>query len=177
MRLTDKVAIVTGASSGIGRASALLFAAQGARVIAADISDAGGEETVVAITAKKGEAIFIHTDVSRLPDVEHLVKVTMSRFSRIDVLFNVAGIFMKRTAVEHIEESLWDRIYSVNVKSVFLTTKMVVPQMKHNGSGVIINTASMTAVGPSRELSAYASSKGAGELHSPETDRYPDGAG
>jgi 3-oxoacyl-[acyl-carrier protein] reductase len=161
MRLSGKVAIVTGASSGIGRASALLFGAEGARVIAADIADAGGERTVADIVGKKGEAIFVHTDVSQAQDVEHLVKIATSRFSRIDVLFNVAGIFMKRTAVEHIEESLWDRIYAVNVKSVFLTARMVVPQMKLNGGGVIINTASMTAVEPSREVSAYASSKGA----------------
>ena len=161
MRLADKVAIVTGASSGIGRASAFLFAAEGARVVVADILDAGGEETVAAIVAKNGVAVFTHTDVSRLQDVEHLVKMTTSRFSRIDILFNVAGIFMKNTAVEDVEESLWDRIYSVNVKSVFMGAKFVVPEMKRSGGGVIINTASMTALGPSRGHSAYASSKGA----------------
>lgn len=161
MKLTSKVAIVTGAASGIGRASALLFAAEGARVVAADINDAGGQETVAAIAAHKGEAVFVHADVSQLRDVEHLVSAAAERFSRIDVLFNVAGVFMKHIPVEDVEESLWDRICSVNVKSVFLTTKMVFPHMKRNGGGVIINTASMTALGPSRELSAYASSKGA----------------
>jgi 3-oxoacyl-[acyl-carrier protein] reductase len=161
MRLSNKVAVITGASSGIGRASALLFAAEGARIVVADVADAGGQETVADILAQKGEAIFVRTDVSRLSDIENLVKTALDRFSRIDILFNVAGIFMRRTAVENIEESLWDRIYSVNVKSVFLTTKSVVPQMKRQGGGVIINTASMTALGPTRELSAYASSKGA----------------
>ena len=111
--------------------------------------------------AKNGEATFVHTDVSRASDMERLVKTAKNEFSRIDILFNVAGIFMKSTAVEDIEESLWDRIYSVNVKSVFLGAKFVVPDMKRNGGGVIISTASMTALGPSREHSAYASSKGA----------------
>jgi 3-oxoacyl-[acyl-carrier protein] reductase len=161
MRLSAKVAIITGASSGIGRASALLFAAEGARIVAADVADAGGQETVAAILAQKGEALFVHTDVSRLQDVQNLVKTAVNRFSRVDILFNVAGIFMRRTAVENIDESLWDRIYNVNVKSIFLTAKMVVPQMKRQGGGVIVNTASMTALGPTRELSAYASSKGA----------------
>ncbi len=161
MRLTNKVAIITGASSGIGKASALLFAAEGARVIVADINTAGGEETVADIIANRGEAFFVYTDVSRASDMERLVKMVQSRFSRIDILFNVAGIFMKGASIEDIEESLWDRIYSINVKSVFLGAKYVVPEMKRIGGGVIINTASMTALGPTREHSAYASSKGA----------------
>lgn len=161
MRLANKVAIITGAASGIGKASALLFAAESARVIVADINDAGGEKTAADITANHGEAFFVHTDVSRASDMERLVGIAQSRFSRIDILFNVAGIFMKGTAVEDIEESLWDRIYSTNVKSVFLGAKFVVPEMKRAGGGVIINTASMTALGPTREHSAYASSKGA----------------
>jgi 3-oxoacyl-[acyl-carrier protein] reductase len=161
MRLTDKVAIVTGAASGIGAASARLFAAEGARVVVADIDDAGGKQTVLEIAAKNGDAVFVHADVSRADDMERLVKTARAEFSRIDILFNVAGIFMKNTAVEDIEESLWDRIYSVNVKSVFLGVKFVVPEMKRNGGGVIISTASMTALGPSRGYSAYASSKGA----------------
>jgi 3-oxoacyl-[acyl-carrier protein] reductase len=161
MRLTDKVAIVTGASSGIGGASARMFAAEGARVIVADINDAAGKKTVLEIAAKKGDAVFVHTDVSRADDMERLVKTARNEFSRIDILCNVAGIFMKNTAVEDVEESLWDRVYSVNVKSVFLGAKFVVPEMKRSGGGVIINTASMTALGPSRGHSAYASSKGA----------------
>jgi 3-oxoacyl-[acyl-carrier protein] reductase len=161
MRLANKVAVVTGAASGIGRASALLFASEGARIVAVDIADTAGEETAAAITARGCEAIFVHADVSRLPDVERLVQTAAARFSRIDILFNVAGIFMKRTPIEDITESLWDRLYNVNVKSVFLTSKIVVPYMKLNGGGVILNTASMTAFGPARQLSAYASSKGA----------------
>jgi 3-oxoacyl-[acyl-carrier protein] reductase len=160
MKLAGRVAIVTGASSGIGRASALLFAAEGARVIAADVDDAGGKETVSAIARNGGEANFVYTDVSQAPDVERLVKTARERFSRIDILLNVAGIYMRRTAVESIEESLWDRIYGVNVKGAFLGARYVVPEMK-GGGGAIINIASMAAVRPSAGLSAYASSKGA----------------
>lgn len=161
MRLAGKVAIITGASSGIGRASAELFAAEGARVVAADVNAIGGSETVAAIEAKGGEAIFVETDVSQSAHIKRLMMATVGQFGRIDILFNVAGVFMKRTPVEDVEESLWDRIYSVNVKSVFLGAKFAVPEMKRNGGGTIISTASMTAIGPSREVSAYASSKGA----------------
>jgi 3-oxoacyl-[acyl-carrier protein] reductase len=161
MRLAGKVAIVTGAASGIGKASALLFGREGARVVASDMNSVGGEETAAAIEANGGKAVFVRADVSLASDMEGLVNAATSRFSRIDILFNVAGIFMNSTPVEDIEESLWDRIYRVNVKSVFLGAKFTVPEMKRIGGGRIINTASMTALSPSRELSAYASSKGA----------------
>ena len=161
MRLAHKVAIITGAGSGIGRASAYLFAKEGAKLAVADIDDAGGEETVATIKADGGEAIFVHTDVSIASEVEHLIEVTKNQFGKIDILFNNAGIFMKRAPVESIEESLWDRIHAVNVKSIFLATKYVVPEMKKAGGGVIINTASMLAVRPLKDFCAYASSKGA----------------
>jgi NAD(P)-dependent dehydrogenase (short-subunit alcohol dehydrogenase family) len=161
MRLTGKVAIVTGAASGIGAASARMFAAEGARVVVADINDVGGKQTVLEIAAMNGEALFVHADVSRAVDIERLIKTATDQFPRIDILFNVAGIFMKNTAVEDVDELLWDRIYNVNVKSVFMGAKLAVPVMKRSGGGVIINTASMTALGPSRGYSAYASSKGA----------------
>ena len=161
MKLAGRVAIVTGASSGIGRASALLFAAEGARVVVADVDGAGGRETVSAITHNGGEAVLIHTDVSRASDVERLAKAAKDRFSRIDILLNDAGIYMRRTAVESIDESLWDRVYDVNVKGAFLGSRFVVPEMKRVGGGAIVNIASMAALRPSAGLSAYASSKGA----------------
>ena len=145
-KLDNKVAMITGAGSGIGRASAYLFAREGANLIIADINDAGGEETVANIRSDSGEAIFIHTDVTMAYEVERLVKTAMGRFGKIDILYNNAGIFMGETAVEDIEESFWDRLYAVNVKSVFLMVKYVVPEMKRAGKGVIINTASSTAV-------------------------------
>ena len=161
MRLANKVAIITGAGSGIGRASAYLFAEEGSKLVVADINDAGGEETVATIKADGGEAIFVHTDVSIASEVEHLVKATKDRFGKIDILFNNAGILMRPTAVETIDESLWDHTYAVNVKSIFLGAKYVVPEMKKAGGGVIINTASISGVRPRTYISAYVSSKGA----------------
>jgi len=161
MRLVNKVVIITGAGSGIGRASAYLFAREGAKLVVADIDDAGGEETVATIKAGGGEAIFVHTDVSVASEVKHLVKVTKDKFGKIDILFNNAGTQMKRTAVENIDESLWDRIYAVNVKGVFLMTKYFVPEMKKAGGGVIINTASLFGVRPPKGTAAYSSTKGA----------------
>lgn len=161
MKLTDKVAIITGAASGMGRAMAILFAEEGARVVAADIDDTGGEETVNEINSANGEAIFIHTDISKPNEVENLVDAAMDKFSKIDILVNNAGIFMKMTPIEEIDESTWDRIYSVNVKGIFNGAKYVIPVMKKAGGGVIINTASMTGHRPGSMQSAYASSKGA----------------
>jgi 3-oxoacyl-[acyl-carrier protein] reductase len=161
VRLTDKTAIITGAGSGMGKTSAILFAREGARVVVADIDDTGGKETVDAIEEEKGEAIFVHTDVSDASQVKNLIEAAKDRFSRIDILFNNAGVFMKLTPVEEIEESLWDRIYSINVKGIFHGVKLAVPEMKKAGGGVIINTASMAGQSPGPMQSAYASSKGA----------------
>jgi NAD(P)-dependent dehydrogenase (short-subunit alcohol dehydrogenase family) len=161
MKLTDRVAIITGAASGMGRAMATLFAEEGAGVVAADIDDIGGKETVNEINSANGNAIFVHADVSESTEVKNLVDAAMDKFSKVDILVNNAGIFMKMTPIEEIDESTWDRIYSVNVKGIFHGTKFVVPVMKRAGGGVIINTASMTGHRPGSMQSAYASSKGA----------------
>ncbi|GAH80062.1 unnamed protein product, partial [marine sediment metagenome] len=161
MRLANKVAIITGGGSGIGKVSAYLFAKEGAKVAVAQRTNATGEETVAAINSSGGEAIFVPTDVTIASEVEHLVKVTKDRFGKIDILFNNAGTDHKRTAIENIEESLWDQIYATNVKGIFLATKYVVPGMKRAGGGVIINTASISGVRPRVYSSAYSSSKGA----------------
>ena len=130
-RLKGKVAIVTGSSSGIGRSIAQLFAKEGAKVVVVSNTNvAGGEETAANIMENGGEAIFVRTDVSISSEVEHLVKVTMDQFNKIDILVNNAAIFMEKTYIENIDETLWDKIYSVNVKSIFLLSKHVVPIMK-----------------------------------------------
>lgn len=161
MRLANKVAIITGAGSGIGRASAYLFAKERTKVAVADINDAGGEETVATIKADGGEAIFVHTDVSIASEVEHLVNVTKDKFGKIDILFNNAGILPKPIAIENIDESLWDQVYAINVKGIFLAIKYTVPEMKKAGGGVIINTGSISGVRPRPYSAAYSSSKGA----------------
>jgi 3-oxoacyl-[acyl-carrier protein] reductase len=165
LKLTDKVAIITGSGSGIGRISAYLFAKEGARVVVSDINDVGGEETTAIIKTNGGEAVFVHTDVSVASEVEHLIRVTMDMFGRIDILFNNAGITLfengKPSEVETINEATWDRVYAVNVKSIFLAAKYAVPHMKRAGGGIIINTGSMSGVRPRPNTCAYSSSKGA----------------
>ena len=130
-------------------------------MVVADVDDAGGKETVSAIKAGGAEAIFVHTDVSAAADVERLIATATEKFGRLDILFNNAGIFMKQTMVEEIEDALWDRLYAVNVRGIFLGVKYAVPKMRKAGGGVIINTASMLGLRPGPNLAAYASSKGA----------------
>lgn len=161
MRLASKVAIITGAGSGLGRASAILFAKEGAKVVVADINDAGGEEAVAAIKSSGGEAIFLHTDVSKASDVKNLIKTTKDKFGKIDIIFNCAGVPQRPTPVEDLDESLWDHIFSVNVKGIFLMTKYAFPVMKEARSGVVINLASISGLRPRPGSAAYASSKAA----------------
>ncbi len=162
MKLVNKVAIVTGSSSGIGRSIAQFFAKEGAKVVVvANINVAGGEETVATIKASGGEAIFVQADVTIASEVQRLVKVTKDKFGKIDILVNNAGIFMKETPIEDTDEELWSQLYAVNVNSIFLATKYAVPQMKKAGGGVIINIGSGAANRPLPRFAAYVSSKGA----------------
>ncbi|HJX14071.1 MAG TPA: glucose 1-dehydrogenase [Dehalococcoidales bacterium] len=161
MRLANKVAIITGAGSGLGRGSAILFAREGAKIAVADINDAGGKDTVKAIKSAGGEAIFVHTDVSKAAEVKNLVKVTKDAFGKIDILFNNAGIPQRTMPITEVDEADWDRVFAVNVKSVFLTAKYASPVMKGSGGGSIINLASISGVRPRPGNLAYASSKAA----------------
>lgn len=161
MKLYNKVALITGASSGIGEASAILFAKEGARIIGAGTNDEGGKETMANINLKGGEAIFIHTDVSKTSDIENLVNEIKSKYGKVDILINNAAAAHKMMPFESIDESLWDYIYAVNVKSIFLLIKNAAPIMKAARSGVIINLASISGLRPRSGTAAYSSSKAA----------------
>jgi 3-oxoacyl-[acyl-carrier protein] reductase len=162
MRLTNKVAIITGAASGIGQACAIVFAGEGAKVAAADINDTGGQETVDSIKTSGGEAFFVHTDVAVASEAENLIRVTTEKLGRIDILLNVAGKSSRHIPIEDIDEALWDSIYAVNVKGIFHTMKYAIPHMKKARSGAIINVAAMAGITPPvAHCSVYASSKGA----------------
>jgi 3-oxoacyl-[acyl-carrier protein] reductase len=164
MKLTNKVAVVTGAGSGLGQASAILFAEEGAKICVADIDRKGGQHTVELIKEKGGDAIFIETDVSKASDVQRMIKTALDNYGRLDILFNNAGYPMLPTPTEDVEEELWDKIMAVNVKGIFLGCKYAIPVMKKQGGGVIVNTASISGVRPRAGSSAYSTSKGAAIL-------------
>jgi 3-oxoacyl-[acyl-carrier protein] reductase len=162
MRLFHKVAVITGAASGMGRACAFMFTKEGCCLAAADINDLGGEETVKTINSSGGDAIFVHTDVSQASDVENLVRKTVEKFHKIDILLNVAAKPQRPAPIEDIDDSLWDSVYAVNVRGIFHTMKYTIPIMKKARSGVIINVAAGGGVRPAvPNSSAYSSSKGA----------------
>lgn len=160
-RLQNQVAVITGAGSGIGRASALAFAHEGAKVVAADLSEETARETVKLVRAEGGEAKAVRANVALRGDVEAMVQTAVDEFGRLDLLFNNAGLPMSFTPLEEITDELWDRIYDVNVKAVFYGCQAAVPHMKRQGGGVILNTASTAGIRPRPGLSAYNSSKGA----------------
>lgn len=154
MQLQDKVAIITGAASGIGFATAALFVKEGARVVIADVN--GAE----AAAGRLGNsALGNATDVSRAAEVQAMVEKTQKRFGRIDVLVNNAGFGFTGT-VESIEEQDWDRLMAVNLKGVFLCSKYVIPVMAAQGGGTIVNTGSYTATSAIANRAAYVASKG-----------------
>jgi NAD(P)-dependent dehydrogenase (short-subunit alcohol dehydrogenase family) len=159
-RLDGKVCLITGAGSGIGRASATLFAREGASVVVADVDDAGARKTVAAIRKSGGEASAEHVDVTDEAETVALAARVVKRFKRIDVLFNNAGISGVGDVVE-TEPDLFDRVMKVNVRGVYLMSRAVVPHMTRQKAGSIINMSSCIAeIGLARRVS-YAASKGA----------------
>lgn len=160
-RLQDKVAVITGAASGMGKASAELFARHGAAVVVADRDGEGAERVASAIREVGGTATAVRADVTREEDVRAMIETAVNRFGRVDVLFNNAGVPMPFTPVEEVRPEDWDRIMDVNVKGVFLGCRAVVPYMKRQGGGVILNTASTAGIRPRPGLNAYCASKGA----------------
>ena len=163
MRLQNKVALITGAGSGIGREAALRFAGEGAKVVVVDLNEPGGQETVERIREKGGEARFVRADVSKAVEAEGMIRAAEEAFGRLNVLFNNAGIsHINDDDAISTEEDVWDLTFAVNVKGVFLGCKYGIPALRRAGGGAIINTASFVAVlGAATPQLAYTSSKGA----------------
>jgi NAD(P)-dependent dehydrogenase (short-subunit alcohol dehydrogenase family) len=159
VRLEGKVAIITGAGSGIGRATAVLFAREGARVVVADYAPQQGQETVDMIRQAGGEAMLAVVDVSDAAGVEGMVQATVEAYGRIDVLFNNAAVTLPASVVEASEE-VWDRTMAIDLKGVFLPSKYAIPHMIQGGGGSIINTASMCGLVASKNQAPYSAAKG-----------------
>lgn len=158
-KLDGKVALITGAGSGIGRASALAFAKEGAKVVVADVVVEGGEETVRMIKEKGGEAIFVKCDVSKASEVEAMIKKTVETFGHLDCAHNNAGIEGATASTADYREEDWDRLLSINLKGVWLCMKYEIPQMLKQGKGAIVNTASIAGLVGFQGLPAYVASK------------------
>jgi len=157
MRLENKVVIITGAGSGIGKETALLFAKEGAKVVVADVNEKAGEETVVDIK-KNGEGFFVKLDVSNREQSKQMVKTTLEKYGRIDVLINNAGI-VQDAFVSKMTEEQWDKVININLKGVFNCTQAVVEIMMNQGKGVIINTSSIVGLNGNVGQVNYAATK------------------
>lgn len=157
-RLHNKVAIITGGSSGIGESSARLFAEEGAKIVLADINKEKGENVVKEINKKGVKALFVETDISKENQVKKMVAETIKYFEKIDVLFNNAGI-AKMSPVDELEEKEWDLVMNINLKGTYLCSKHVIPYMKKQKKGSIINNASVAGVVGFPGAAAYCASK------------------
>lgn len=159
MRLKDKVAIITGAASGIGKATAMLFAEHGAKVVIADINENGASQTFDTIRDAGNEAIYVQTDVTISENTKRMVQETVSTYGKLDILFNNAGIAM-RLPVGELPEADWHRCLDVNLTGVYLCAKAVIPEMQKNGGGSIINMSSIYGIVGADVRAAYVASKG-----------------
>jgi len=157
MRLVNKIVIITGGGSGIGKETALLFAKEGARVVVADMNEKAGEETVAEIN-KNGEGFFVKLDVSNREQVKQMVKITLEKYGKIDVLINNAGI-VQDAFLSKMTEEQWDKVINVNLKGVFNCCQAVVEVMMNQGSGVIINTSSIVGLNGNAGQVNYAATK------------------
>jgi len=157
--LQDKVALITGAASGIGRATAQLFAREGARVVVADINEAGGQETVDGIRAAGGDAIFVRADVGRMDDVQALVQATQDRYGCLDILHSNAFAHRRGNALE-ISEADWDFSLNVSLKATWMLARHALPCMLAGGGGAIVITGSVHALRGYAKYTAYQAAKG-----------------
>jgi NAD(P)-dependent dehydrogenase (short-subunit alcohol dehydrogenase family) len=163
MRLQNKVALITGAGSGIGRETALLFAREGARLLVVDINDRAGETTVEMVVGAGGAASYIRADVAKATDCEEMVRLAETTYGHLHILFNNAGIsHANDDDAINTDESVWDLTFAINVKGVFFGCKYGIPALRRAGGGSIINTASFVALlGAATPQLAYTASKGA----------------
>ncbi len=157
--LADKVALITGAASGIGRATAQLFAQEGARIVAVDINETAGQETVNAIRETSGEAIFIGGDVGRLEEVEALVQAGFDQYGRLDIVHSNAAAYVMGQATE-ISEDDWERTLAVCLKATWMLARCAIPVMLAQGAGVIVITGSVHALQGYANYTAYQAAKG-----------------
>jgi len=161
MRLKDRVAIVTGAGSGIGAASAQAMAREGARVVVVDLNEAAAKKTVEQIEKAGGQAVGARADVARAADNQSVVAQAVARWGRLDIFFANAGVPQWKTDIEDVDEKTFDQIFAVNVKGVWLGAKYALPVMKKQRRGVFLITSSTSAIRPRPGGQTYASSKGA----------------
>jgi 3-oxoacyl-[acyl-carrier protein] reductase len=160
MDLSGKVAVVTGAGQGLGWAIAERLAGDGASVVIADIDRSSALERAAVLRLRKGETLAIRVDVSQWPEVQRMVKETVDSFGRIDILVNNAGVLGPYSPVEEYPEDQWDRVIAVNLKGTFLCCKGVLPVMKKQGSGSIVNIASVAGKDGNPSMAPYSASKG-----------------
>jgi 3-oxoacyl-[acyl-carrier protein] reductase len=161
MKLEQRVAVVTGGGSGIGAATALAFAREGARVVVGDLDEAGAKATVELVEQSGGQGLPLRADVTQAADNQALVERALATWGRLDVFFANAGISQGKTYVEEVPEALFDRIFAVNVKGVWLGARFALPVMKRQRRGVFIVNASTAALRPRPGSQTYAASKGA----------------
>ena len=159
MLLADKIALITGAASGIGRATAQLFAQQGASVVVADVNAAGGQETVDTIRAAAGEAFFVQCDVGKLGDVEALVQASIDHYGRLDIVHSNAASYVMGKATEIGEED-WDRTLDACLKATWMLARCAMPHMLAQGGGVFVITGSVHALTGYADYTAYQAAKG-----------------
>lgn len=157
-RLEGKVAAITGAGSGIGHATALLFALEGAKVIAVDVDDKSGMKTALEIKQTEGEGTFIHADVSKESDMEGVLEHALSKYGRLDIMYNNAGIIVVKKVVDSTENE-WDKLMDVNLKGVFLGSKCAAKHMITRKNGSIINTASIYGLVGASHYAPYCATK------------------